>query len=182
MLKNKENLLPLKDKLTVYVPKRYYPEQEDWFGNKIPDKMEYPIHLDIVKQFYHVTDDPEQADFALVCIKGPDSGGGYHKRDREEGGSGYIPISLQYRPYEATIVRPRSIAGDTREVLDRSYKGKKVFTNNESDLDLVLETKEKMKDKPVMVLFIYQTQLLYLNLNLMSKVYLYILEFRIKLY
>ncbi|WP_208588925.1 glycoside hydrolase family 3 protein [Gracilibacillus suaedae] len=151
MLKNRKAMLPIMKKQTVYIPKRYYPEQVDWFGNKISDKMEYPIHVDMVKQYYDVTDDPKQADFALVCMKGPDSGDGYCKEDREAGGSGYVPISLQYRPYDATEARSPSIAGDTREVIDRSYQGKKVVASNESDLDLILETKEKMQDKPVIV-------------------------------
>jgi beta-glucosidase len=42
--------------------------------------------------------------------------------------------------------------GDPKESFkNRSYKGKKVTTSNESDLDLVIETKKKMGDKPVVV-------------------------------
>ncbi|WP_243459592.1 glycoside hydrolase family 3 protein [Metabacillus bambusae] len=151
MLKNKGQVLPLQKGKTVYIPKRYYPEQVDWFGNKIPAKTDYPINLDVVNKYVNITDDPEKADFALVCIYGPDSGGGYSREDRENGGSGYVPISLQYRPYTALDARENSIAGDQREVSNRSYKGNSVETRNEADLDLVLKTKEAMKGKPVIV-------------------------------
>jgi beta-glucosidase len=86
-----------------------------------------------------------------VCIHGPDSGSGYSKEDRESGGNGYVPISLQYNPYTATDSREESITGDQREVSNRSYKGKSVKTKNKADLDLVLNTKEAMKGKPVIV-------------------------------
>jgi beta-glucosidase len=151
MLKNKEQVLPIQKGKTVYVPKRYYPEQIDWFGNKIPDKTDYSVNLDVVKKYFKVTENPEEADFALVCIHGPDSGSGYSKEDRESGGNGYLPISLQYNPYTATDSREESIAGDQREVSNRSYKGKSVKTKNKADLDLVLNTKEAMKGKPVIV-------------------------------
>ncbi|MDX8045397.1 glycoside hydrolase family 3 N-terminal domain-containing protein [Gracilibacillus sp. S3-1-1] len=151
MLKNKNNVLPLAKKRTVYIPKRYYPEQIDWFGNKTPDKTDYSINLEMVQKYFHVTDCPEEADFALVCIHGPDSGGGYSKEDREAGGNGYEPISLQYRPYTAVDAREVSIGNDDREVPNRSYKGKSVETRNRADLDLVLETKEAMQGKPVIV-------------------------------
>lgn len=151
MLKNENEVLPLQKGKKVYVPKRYYPEQIDWFGNKIPAKTDYSINLEVVKKYFTVTDDPDQADFALVCIYGPDSGGGYSKEDRENGGSGYVPISLQYRPYTAIDARKESLAGDQREVVNRSYHGKTINTKNEADLDLVLKTKEAMKGKPVIV-------------------------------
>lgn len=151
MLKNKEQVLPIQKGKTVYVPKRYYPEQIDWFGNKIPDKTDYSVNLDVVKKYFKVTENPKEADFALVCIHGPDSGSGYSKEDRESGGNGYLPISLQYNPYTATDSREESIAGDQREVSNRSYKGKMVKTKNKADLDLVLNTIEAMKVKPVIV-------------------------------
>ena len=151
MLKNKEHVLPMQKDKTVYIPKRYYPEQIDWFGNKIPARTDYSINLEVVKKYFNVTDDPDKADFALVCILGPDSGGGYDKEDRKNGGSGYVPISLQYESYTALDTREVSITGDHREVFNRSYKGKKVETRNKADLDLVLNTKQAMKGKPVIV-------------------------------
>ncbi|MEK3747531.1 glycoside hydrolase family 3 N-terminal domain-containing protein [Paenibacillus sp. FSL E2-8871] len=153
LLKNKNRVLPLAAKQTVYVPKRYTPAGKDWFGNPTPEKTEYPVNLDVVSKYYYVTDQPEKADFALVFISSPKSGVGFSQEDSEQGGNGYVPISLQYRPYTAEHAREQSLAGDARDndVLNRSYKGKTVVTHNESDLDRVLEARKLMKDKPVIV-------------------------------
>ena len=72
---------------------------------------------------------------------------------RRGGGNGYLPISLQYRPYTAEAAREESIAGgDFREVsANRSYKGKTNTAANERDLDLILETRKAMPDKPLIV-------------------------------
>ena len=39
----------------------------------------------------------------------PNSGTGYDKSDREKGGNGYMPISLQYNDYTATYARNPSL-------------------------------------------------------------------------
>lgn len=145
MLKNKNQILPLTKQKTVYVPKRYYPSKKDWFGNSIPDRTDYPVNIELVKKYFNVTDNPIEADAALVFISGPDSGIGFSYEDVEAGGNGFLPISLQYRPYTAELAREKSLAGD------RSYKGKTVKTHNECDLDFVLETKKAMNGKPVIV-------------------------------
>lgn len=100
----------------------------------------------------------EEADVALCIIRQPNSAGftllgGYDAKDRKEGGNGYLPISLQYRPYTAVHARAHSIAGgDPQEdFLDRGYKGKTATVNNEDDLDMVLETRKAMGEKPVIV-------------------------------
>ncbi|WP_313636829.1 glycoside hydrolase family 3 N-terminal domain-containing protein [Paenibacillus sp.] len=153
LLKNKNQVLPLASKQTVYIPKRYTPVGKDWFGNPTPEKNEYPVNLDVVSKYYHVTDQPEEADFALVFISSPKSGVGYSQEDSDQGGNGYVPISLQYRPYTAEHAREQSLTGDARDndVLNRSYKGKTVVTHNESDLDTILEARKLMKGKPVVV-------------------------------
>jgi beta-glucosidase len=86
-------------------------------------------------------------------IQEPQSGSGYDVKDRDRGGNGYVPISLQYRPYKAEYARKESIAGGDpkEEFVNRSYKGKTVTTYNEADLDLVIKTKKQMGDKPVIV-------------------------------
>ena len=150
MLKNKDQLLPLSKGKTVYIPKRYTPAGKNWFGFPIPEKLEYPINLDVVCKYFNVTDDPDEADFALVCIASPE-GEGFSREDVEAGGNGYVPISLQYRPYTAENARETSIAGDTRDIPDRNYKGKTYTPSNTTDLDMVLKTKEAMKGKPVIV-------------------------------
>lgn len=59
---------------------------------------------------------------------------------------GYLPISLQYRPYMARYVRKEGIS-----VKKSSSKDKTNVTSNEEDLDIILETKELLNDKPVIV-------------------------------
>ena len=69
------------------------------------------------------------------------------------GGNGYLPITLQYRPYTAKKAREVSIAGgDFREnFTNRSYLGKTNTAYNEADLDNILECRRAMGDKPVIV-------------------------------
>lgn len=94
---------------------------------------------------------PRNADFAIVFIDEPDGGCGYDAADREKGGNGYVPISLQYGDYTARHARPESIAGgDPKEPsIDRSYRGKTVRSSNREELKRVLGTKRQMGDKPV---------------------------------
>lgn len=150
MLKNQNNILPLQKGKTVYIPKRFTPAGTNWFGQPIPEKFEYPMNLDVVKNYFNVTDHPEEADFALVVIKNPE-GDGFSRKNIESGGTGYVPISLQYKTYTAEYARENSIAGDERDVLDRNYRNNTFTPPNTTDLDLVLETKKAMKGKPVIV-------------------------------
>jgi len=150
MLKN-DRVLPLPERKKVYIPKRRLPADTDWMGNPVPPSEELPVNPDVVKKYFDLVDRPEDADLALVCIESPRSTKGYSKADMEAGGSGYVPISLQYRPYTAEHARDVSLAGDPRDVLNRSYKGKTVTVANEGDLDAVLETKQRMNGKPVVV-------------------------------
>ena len=158
MLKNKNNTLPIKERKTVYIPKTYFPSKKGWWGNWSEARLDYPVEMDMVKKYYDVTENPLEADFAIVFISSPhanDDGGGYDIADRKQGGNGYVPISLQYNTYTANSAREHSIAaGDP--VIDptidnRSYKGKTVNVSNASDLSTVLTTRNKMGDKPVIV-------------------------------
>ncbi|RCW50222.1 glycoside hydrolase family 3 protein [Paenibacillus prosopidis] len=151
LLKNKGQVLPLQKMKTVYIPKRHRQAGTSWFGFPTPAYDGYPVSLDVVRKYFNITDDPETADFALVFITGADSGSGYSKADAEAGGNGYVPISLQYGPYTAEHARETSIAGDERDVLNRTYKGKTISAVNVSDLEAVLKAKEVMKGKPVIV-------------------------------
>lgn len=146
MLKNKNGVLPIKERKNVYIPKRRIKESKDWFGNTIPAREEFPVNKSIVEKYFNIVDDPSEADIAIVFIKSPNSVG-YTKED------GYLPISLQYRPYTATLAREVSIAGGDplEDSNNRTYIGKTTYVSNESDLDIILETKETMKDKPVIV-------------------------------
>jgi len=154
LLKNKNNVLPVKDKKTVLIPKTYAPVVKNFFGQWPEPLLDYPVNLDIVKKYYNVTSDPNEADFALVFVTNPQSeNGGYSVADRQAGGNGYVPISLQYDPYLAVDAREHSIAaGDPvtdPTITDRSYKGKTGRTNNASDLDILLRAREMMRNKPV---------------------------------
>ena len=146
MLKNKQNTLPIKTRQKVYIPNRKVKESKDWFGNIIPAHEIEPASKVIVEKYYDVVSDVNEADFAIVFVESPKSVG-YSKEE------GYLPISLQYRPYTAINTRKISIAGgDPLETSNnRSYEGKTNYTSNEADLDIILETKKAMKDKPVIV-------------------------------
>ncbi|WP_278035700.1 glycoside hydrolase family 3 protein [Flavobacterium nitratireducens] len=155
LLKNKNNILPLPLKKTVYIPKRITPASINFFGMPVPEIVEYPVNLDLIKKYYNVTDKPSEADFAFIFMKSPVSAG-YSSRDRQEGGNGYLPISLQLKDYKATTAREHSIAaGDPvvdPTITDRSYLNKVSKSNSYPDLNTIIETKKAMKGKPVIAL------------------------------
>lgn len=154
LLKNKNKSIPIVKGKTVYIPKRITPAGLDFFGQPSPEKSDYPVNLEIVKKYYNVTDDPTKADFAIVFIKSPISGG-YSSADRAAGGNGYVPISLQLKDYTATDAREHSMAaGDPvidPTITDRTYKGKTSKSNTYPDLQTIFETKQAMNGKPVLV-------------------------------
>ena len=154
MLKNHDNqTLPMNRKKKVYVPKRHFPAIPGMWGGVSEEKTVEPMDLALVKKYFEVVLQPEQADFALCLIQEPSSGVGYSKADVMKGGNGYVPVSLQYEDYVATDARDVSIAGgDPMErTNNRSFKGKSVKTYNRDDMLLVADTKAKMGDKPVVV-------------------------------
>ncbi len=153
LLKNKQQVLPLKTGKTVYVPKKFTPASRNFLGEMTPEKMDYPISMAIVKKYFNTTDNPDEADFALVVINNPNTGNGYDSTDIRKGGTGYVPISLQYGEYTATEARPISIAGGDpmEKFTNRSHNGKTVKATNITDLGMVTETYAKMKGKPVIV-------------------------------
>ena len=153
LLKNKGKVLPLQKNKTVYVPKKFTPAGRNFLGMEIPEKFDYPVSMDIVKKYFKVTDIPAEADFALVFISSPNSGGGYNAEDAKKGGTGYVPVSLQYNEYTAKSARETSIAGgDPLETFtNRTYKGKSAKAINTTDLGMVNDTYAKMNGKPVIV-------------------------------
>ena len=124
-----------------------------FFGTVSEAHTDYPVNLDLVKKYYTLVENPEEADFAIVFITSPNSGVGYDKADRDKGGNGYMPISLQYNDHTATHARAKSLSGGDpfEDFTNRSYKGKSVKTANKQDMLSVIETKQKMKGKPVIV-------------------------------
>jgi beta-glucosidase len=109
--------------------------------------------MDVVKKYFAVTEDPGAADAALVFVESPDGGTGYDRADREAGGNGYVPISLQYGRYTAEHARAQSIAGGDphEDFTNRSYRGKTVTAVNAPDLALIRGTRKAMAGKPVVV-------------------------------
>lgn len=156
LLKNKENVLPLAEKSKVYIPKKFIPSTTNWWGIKSEEKWVDAINLDIAKKYFDVVESPDEADFALVFVSNPESGTGYDPEDREKGGNGYVPISLQYGPYKAEYAREQSIAsGDpviAPEVTNRSYKNKTITAANLKELEVMLDTKKAMGEKPVITI------------------------------
>ena len=153
MLKNKNKVMPVANQKTVFIPKRITASGRDFFGDPTPEMISYPINLDVARKYFKLTDNPAEADFALVVIRSPNSGSGYDPDDVKKGGNGYVPISLWYGPYTAMYARDSSIAGGDplEKFINRTYKGKTVTASNTSDLKMVLDTKKAMKGKPVIV-------------------------------
>lgn len=155
MLKNNEKTLPVENKKKVYVPQRYVAPTVNWFGVTTEARTEHPFNMEVVAKYFEVVDNPDEADFALVGIENPNGGVGYDVADTENGGNGYVPISLQYGTYTATNAREQSIAAGSQleeGVDNRSYNGKTTTSINISDMSLVTDTKRKMGDKPVVVI------------------------------
>lgn len=151
LLKNREKVLPIPTKKKVYIPKKHIAETHDWFGNMIPAKDVLPMSRVIVEKYYELVETPDQADFAIVCVTSPISDG-YTQKDLEQGGNGYVPITLQYRKYTAKTARKKSIAaGDPLETTDRNYHGKTNIAENVTDLEMILSTRIEMGNKPVIV-------------------------------
>ena len=102
--------------------------------------------------WFTLVSSPEEADAAVVFVESPlcDC---YTQADLDRGGNGYLPITLQYRPYKAVVAREHSIAkGDFRENdCDRTYINKENIPYNASDLDNILSARQAMGDKPVIV-------------------------------
>lgn len=145
LLKNKQQVLPITSRKKVYIPKRRIAQGNDWFGNVICAHEEFPVDKALIEKYYRLVDTCEEADFALVFIDSPDSVG-------YQLGEGYLPISLQYRPYTAEYARTESIAQDPADkIINRSYFGKTNVCANTQDLDIILETRAAMGKKPVIV-------------------------------
>ncbi len=155
MLKNHDNkTLPMDKRYKVYVPKRHFPAIPGLWGGISEEKTVEPIDLALVRKYYEVVEQPEQADFAICLIEEPSTGFGYSAADVKRGGNGYVPYSLQYNDYKAVDARSVSIAGGDpmEKFTNRSYKGKTVKAYNRDDMLMVSETKRAMGEKPVIVI------------------------------
>ena len=154
MLKNHDNVLPVRGRRKIYIPERHVPSYIDFWGGHIGEQHIIPLGKELVDRYYEQVATPQEADMALVFIESPNSGYGFDKEAAESGkDSGYRPISLQYGDYTATYAREHSLScGDPYEdFTDRSYRGRSVKTVNKGDMDLVIKTRKEMGDKPVVV-------------------------------
>lgn len=153
LLKNKEQLLPMKKGTKIYVPRRHLAEHMSFFRKRVPATDVTALTQKDAEGYFTLVSDPNQADAAVVFAESPlcDC---YSFWDAENGGNGYLPITLQYRPYRAAAAREHSIAkGDFRENnCDRSYRDKENTPYNTSDLDNILQARELMGNKPVFVI------------------------------
>lgn len=146
LLKNKSAALPLQKQLKLYVPDRHIRPKKGFMRFMEEEQFLHPVHNRLLSEYFHAVSTPEEADAAIVFIESPLTNGGYENHS-------YVPISLQYRPYQAVSARETSIAGSTwwQKDTNRSYLGKTVHAANEEDLVLVINTKKAMKEKPVIV-------------------------------
>ena len=146
IVKNENTVLPIRHRKKVYIPKIHMESSIDWFGNVVSGGKITAVDNTIVGNYFEPVEDPAEADFSIVFVDSPRSSG-YDPQ------KGYIPISLQYGEYTAMNSRQISIAGgDPLEYSsNRSYLGKKSFTQNYYELDAILDTKKMMGNKPVIV-------------------------------
>ena len=156
LLKNRGDVLPLAKETRVFIPRRYAPPTENFFGQVTPGGWEVTIPAEQASNYFAIADTAADADVALVVIEQPQNGrtAGYSTELAEsDTDNGFLPISLQYEPYTATEARDPSIAGDRRpqDVLNRSYRNKSVTVRNPSDLELIRSTVAAMNGKPVIV-------------------------------
>lgn len=153
LLKNKEHVLPLKEQINVYIPNRHIRSYLNFMSMPTGEQDIEPSGKKAALEYFTVVNTPEEADAAICFVESPISTG-YDPEDLAKGGSGYVPVTLQYRPYQAECAREHSIAGgDPLEASkNRGYKGKWNTAANEEDLDIVIDTKKRMGEKPVVTI------------------------------
>lgn len=145
-------VLPLGETVRrVWVPTRHLDASIGFFRQPVPPQEVDPYQAGPAA--LERAQDPREADAAVVFIESPLSEP-YSLADRQAGGNGYLPLSLQWGTYTAQDAREHSLAsGDYRETEhpDRSVRGKTATVYNAGDLDLVRRAREVMGDKPVVV-------------------------------
>lgn len=152
LLKNKNNVLPIQKGKKVYIPNRHIRPYLDFMSHLTKECYFVPEGKNEAREYFVVTEEAKEADFALCFIDSPISVG-YSPEDRKNGGNGYVPITLQYRPYQAVTAKVNSLAGGDplEEFSNRSYTGKWNTAANEEDLDIVINARNEMGNKPVIV-------------------------------
>lgn len=149
----------------LYMPFKDCKKLGDYF-NVVTDKISpnadpsNPKAQDIIRRTDFVG-----VDFAICTADNPKVSDGFQKEAVVPGkNNGYYPISLQYRPYTAdvSIVRSVPVALDPIEELDwivaggepgksRYYGGKTVITENEYQLDQLIEIRKNIGNIPMLL-------------------------------
>ena len=144
--------IPLKEGIRVWIPNRKLRARKNFVRMMMPEETVDPLAGFSCEPWFVRVESPEEADAAFVFMESPLSDP-YDPEDRKNGGNGYRPLMLQYRPYTAEEARPVSIGGgDFREdFFNRSYRGKRNICANESDLDNLEEARRRMGNKPVIL-------------------------------
>ena len=155
MLKNHNKALPLSPTTKVYIEKREFAPQTDWWTEEKNGKTKtgYGVSINMLRKHLNIVENPTEADCAVVFIDGPTVGRGHSLADMKAGGNGYIPISLQYGDYTAKHARKQSIAGGDpfEDFTNRTYKGKSASTDNKYEMEAVIRAKQLMGNRPVIV-------------------------------
>ena len=144
--------LPLTTGMKIWVPERTIRAHKAFFRVMLPEATTDPLEGFDSSAWFTRAMTPEEADAAIIFMESPLSDP-YDPEDCAKGGNGYLPLTLQYRPYTAAEAREVSIAGgDFREnFTNRSYRGKTNRCINEGDLDNLEEARRRMGEKPVMI-------------------------------
>ena len=162
MVKNHDNLLPITDKsLTAYAVGSQYGGSSSGYGAQGHDNTGI---TEMASRFYKTTENPEEADFGIVMLTGPNNGNGTEGQAQ----------TAQFAPYTKEVGRETSLGGywyhadgtivQADEIPDPSigdYKENKSnigFTNpgTQSVLDTLLEAKEALGDKPIVLILNYR--------------------------
>lgn len=147
LLKNKNNVLPIRKQLKVYIAEKKDGGYPDRSGTVLPLTAAPGFASQTAVKYLTVTDNPDDADCAIVRMDSPKCGTGFNSESGE-----YIPISLQYSDYTAVAARGQSISYDrSLGETNRSYQGRSVKTWNKYDLECLIETRRRMNNKPVVV-------------------------------
>jgi beta-glucosidase len=67
-----------------------------------PEKTEYPVNIETVKKYFRVTENPDEADYALVFIASPIGHGGYDEADVKQAATDIYPY-----PYNTANTPPK---------------------------------------------------------------------------
>ncbi len=138
LLKN-QGTLPIQKNTKVYIPENQLEEQEDWFGNTIPARVEDPVQTASVNQYFERVTNPDESEVIICFISSPMT----PSYQEEEG---YLPISLQYGPYQATEARKKPLADESR-----SYFNKTTKATNLQTMKQINDLKQKYPEKKLVV-------------------------------